>query len=132
MSLYRLQPRAFHLPAGGRDAVSSSSSRKGPPRVTTSILLPAILVAALLAWAVMLFNRLVRLRNQVRTAWADIDVQLTRRHDLVPSLVAAVKGYAGHEAALLEAVTALRARATRSEEHTSELQSLMRTSYAAF
>src|SRR3546814_722445 len=60
----------------------------------------------------MLFNRLVRLRNQVRTAWADIDVQLTRRHDLVPSLVAAVKGYAGHEAALLEAVTALRARAT--------------------
>src|SRR3546814_18047085 len=82
MSLYRLQPRAFHLPAGGRDAVSSASSRKGPPRVTTSILLPAILIAALLAWAVMLFNRLVRLRNQVRTAWADIDVQLTRRHDL--------------------------------------------------
>lgn len=79
--------------------------------MTTSILLPAVLVA-LLAWAVMLFNRLVRLRNQVRTAWADIDVQLTRRHDLVPSLVGAVQGYAGHEAALLEAVTTLRTRAT--------------------
>ena len=80
--------------------------------MTTPILLAVILVGALLAWAVFLFNRLVRLRNQVHTAWADIDVQLTRRHDLVPSLVAAVKGYAGHEASLLEAVTALRARAT--------------------
>src|SRR3546814_17329914 len=86
--------RARGRKQAGRDAVSSASSRKGPPRVTTSILLPAILIAALLAWAVMLFNRLVRLRNQVRTAWADIDVQLTRLHHLVPSLVAADKGYA--------------------------------------
>lgn len=80
--------------------------------MTTSFLLSAILLAALLAWAVMLFNRLVRLRNQVRTAWADVDVQLTRRHDLVPSLVSAVQGYADHEGAVLEAVTALRAQAT--------------------
>ena len=80
--------------------------------MTTSLLLSAILAVALLAWAMMLFNRLVRLRNQVRTAWADIDVQLTRRHDLVPALVAAVKGYASHEGALLEAVTTLRAQAT--------------------
>lgn len=62
-------------------------------------------------WLVFAFNRLVRLRNQMRTAWADIDVQLTRRHDLVPQLVAAVKGYAGHEKAVLEAVTELRAKA---------------------
>ena len=80
--------------------------------MTTPLLLSAILAVALLAWAMMLFNRLVRLRNQVRTAWADIDVQLTRRHDLVPALVAAVKGYASHEGALLEAVTTLRAQAT--------------------
>jgi len=80
--------------------------------VTTPLLLSAILAVALLAWAMMLFNRLVRLRNQVRTAWADIDVQLTRRHDLVPALVAAVKGYASHEGAVLEAVTTLRAQAT--------------------
>ncbi|MGH8495637.1 MAG: LemA family protein [Gammaproteobacteria bacterium] len=66
---------------------------------------------ALLAWTVFTFNRLVRLRNQVRTAWADIDVQLSRRHDLVPQLVAAVKGYAGHERAVLEAVTELRSQA---------------------
>ena len=70
-----------------------------------------LLVLALLAWAVFAFNRLVRLRNQVRTAWADIDVQLQRRHDLVPSLVSAVQAYAGHERVVLEAVTQLRAQA---------------------
>lgn len=69
------------------------------------------IVLALLAWGVYVFNRLVRLRNQMRTAWADIDVQLTRRHDLVPQLVAAVKGYAAHEASVLEAVTELRTQA---------------------
>ncbi len=61
--------------------------------------------------AVVSYNRLVQLRNQVRTSWADIDVQLKRRHDVVPQLVAAVKGYAGHERGVLEAVTELRAQA---------------------
>jgi len=65
----------------------------------------------LVVWAVVAFNRLVHLRNQVRTAWADIDVQLKRRHDLVPQLVAAVQGYAGHERGVLTAVTELRAQA---------------------
>jgi LemA protein len=69
------------------------------------------LVVALMVWAVVAYNRLVRLHNQVRTAWADVDVQLMRRHDLVPQLVAAVKGYAGHEKALLETATQLRAEA---------------------
>ncbi len=68
-------------------------------------------LALLVAWAIVAFNRLVRLRNQSRTAWADIDVQLTRRHDLVPMLVESVKAYAGHEKALLENVAALRAQA---------------------
>jgi LemA protein len=71
------------------------------------VLLPALAVA----WAIWTFNKLVRLRNQTRTAWADIDVQLTRRHDLVPMLVESVKAYAGHEKALLENVAALRAQA---------------------
>ena len=70
-----------------------------------------VLLLALGVVALVLFNRLVRLRNLVRNAWADIDVQLQRRHDLVPQLVAAVKGYAGHEHALLAAVTELRSRA---------------------
>jgi LemA protein len=68
-------------------------------------------IAGLLAWGALTFNRLVRLRNQLRTAWADIDVQLHRRHDLVPALVAAVRGYAAHEQAALEAVAQLRSRA---------------------
>lgn len=71
----------------------------------------ASVVALLLVWALMVFNRLVRLRNQMRNAWADIDVQLARRHDLVPQLVAAVKGYASHEQAVLTAVTELRTAA---------------------
>ena len=78
-------------------------------RVTTFLALAAVLVVV--AWGVFAFNRLVRLRNQWRTAWADIDVQLQRRHDLVPQLVASVQGYARHESALLEAVTALRTQA---------------------
>src|SRR5262245_17526588 len=70
-----------------------------------------LLVAVIVIWVVFAYNRLVRLRNQVRTAWADIDVQLTRRHDLVPQLVTAVKAYAGHEQAVLKAVTELRSQA---------------------
>ncbi len=80
--------------------------------VSNLILLVAFAVAL---WGVFVFNGLVRTRNQVRSAWADIDVQLTRRHDLIPRLVTAVKAYAAHERATLEAVTELRARAVATE-----------------
>jgi LemA protein len=60
---------------------------------------------------VVVFNDLVAARNQVRAAWSDIDVQLTRRHDLVPQLVAAVQSYASYERATLTTVTELRSRA---------------------
>lgn len=76
-----------------------------------TVLIVVLLLAGLLLWGVLVFNRLVRDRNQVRAAWSDIDVQLTRRHDLVPQLVEAVKAYAGYERATLDAVTELRARA---------------------
>jgi hypothetical protein len=69
------------------------------------------LLAGLVLWGVLTFNRLVRDRNQVRSAWSDIDVQLTRRHDLVPQLVEAVRAYANYERATLSAVTELRTRA---------------------
>jgi len=69
------------------------------------------LLGVVAAWAMFAFNRLVRLRNQVKTAWADIGVQLQRRHDLVPLLVGAVQAYAGHESATLQAVSELRAQA---------------------
>jgi LemA protein len=71
----------------------------------------SLLSLALLAWAIFSFNRLVRLRNQVRAGWSDIGVQLTRRHDLVPMLVDAVRAYAGHEKSVFERVSALRAAA---------------------
>jgi LemA protein len=70
-----------------------------------------LLAVAAAVWAAVAFNRLVHLRNQVQNAWADVDVQLRRRHDLVPQLVAAVKGYMGHERGVLTAVTELRAQA---------------------
>jgi LemA protein len=70
-----------------------------------------IIVALLALFLLTTFNRLVALRNGMRGAWSDIDVQLTRRHDLVPNLVESVKGYMGHERETLEAVTQARSRA---------------------
>ncbi len=72
----------------------------------------AIALAALVVIFVLItFNRLVAMRNGVRNGWSDIDVQLTRRHDLVPNLVASVKGYMDHERQTLEAVTQARSQA---------------------
>jgi LemA protein len=65
---------------------------------------------------VVLYNRLIRSRNRVDTAWSDIDVQLQRRHDLIPQLVKAVDQYAKYEKATLEAVTELRAEAMQVAE----------------
>ncbi|MBN1852279.1 MAG: LemA family protein [Pirellulales bacterium] len=62
-------------------------------------------------WAIFAYNHLVRHANLVREGWSGIDVQLKRRHDLVPSLVETVKGYANFERGLLEKITDLRARA---------------------
>jgi len=70
-------------------------------------------VIALAAAGVVLYNRLIRSRNRVDTAWSDIDVQLQRRHDLIPNLVQAVDQYASYERATLQAVTELRAEAMR-------------------
>lgn len=66
---------------------------------------------ALALGAIVIFNRLVAERNQMRAAWSDIDVQLMRRHDLTPQLVTAVKAYADHERATLTTVSELRTRA---------------------
>jgi LemA protein len=72
------------------------------------------LVAVLLLAAVVLYNRLVRLRNEVETGWANIDVQLKRRTDLIPNLVETVKGYAAHERGVFEEVTQARAALQRA------------------
>ena len=69
------------------------------------------IVAVFLIWAVALYNGMVRGRNEVHSAWSSIDVQLKRRHDLVPNLVETVKGYAGHERQTLDAVVQARQQA---------------------
>jgi len=67
-----------------------------------------IIVLLTLFWVIGLYNTLVRLRNAVRNAWSQIDVQLKRRHDLIPNLVETVRGYMTHERETLEAVTRAR------------------------
>lgn len=74
------------------------------------LVLGAIIVIALL-WAVATYNGFVRLRNLVQEAWRQIDVELHRRHDLIPNLVEAVKGYAAHERGVFDEVTRARAAA---------------------
>lgn len=73
-------------------------------------ILLAIIVSAVL-WLIGVYNGLIRLRNRTDEAWSDIDVQLKRRYDLIPNLVATVKGYATHERELFENVTRARAAA---------------------
>ena len=67
-----------------------------------------VILVALLVWAAVAFNLLIRDRNRVTQAWSDVDVQLLRRHDLIPRLVEMVKGYAGYERAVLSNIAELR------------------------
>lgn len=76
----------------------------------------SLILGVLAIWAIFSFNRLIRDRNRVKAGWSDIDVQLRRRHDLVPRLVEAVKGYASYERATLEAVVALRSSSVASAD----------------
>jgi LemA protein len=76
----------------------------------TSFLIFIGLLAAVLVFFVVGYNRLVRLRNKAQTAASDVDVQLQRRHDLVPNLASTVSGYAGHERGTMDEVTEARAR----------------------
>jgi len=78
------------------------------------IVIVAVVVVLLIA-VVVLFNALVRKRNRTENAWAQVDVQLTKRHDLVPNLVETVRGYATHERQTLQAVTDARAAATATQ-----------------
>src|SRR5579859_1978321 len=71
----------------------------------------AIVVVLVLIWFVLTYNGLVALRNRTQEAWSEIDVELKRRHDLIPNLVATAQGYMGHEAGTLTAVTNARAGA---------------------
>ena len=76
-----------------------------------AVIVIVVIVALLVIALITLYNRFVRLRNRVDNAWAQIEVQLKRRHDLIPNLVESVKGYAAHERGTFEAVTEARAAA---------------------
>jgi len=73
-----------------------------------------LVIVVLVIWVVVSYNRLVRQRNQVEASWAQIDVQLKRRYDLIPNLVETVKGYAAHERGTLDAVIQARAGAVNA------------------
>jgi len=80
-----------------------------------------IILVAIVAWVVFAYNRLVSLRNQVDNAWRQIDVQLKRRHDLIPNLVEAVKGYMQFERDTLTQVVEARAKAVSAPDQASRM-----------
>lgn len=77
--------------------------------------IPVVLIALLVVGAIVVYNQLVRLRVQCDNAWADIDVQLKRRHDLIPNVVETVKGYAAHEQDTFEQVVEARRQAVDAQ-----------------
>jgi LemA protein len=82
---------------------------------TVSLFVFAGLLGAVGLWLAAVYNRLIRLRNRMDALWADIDVQLKRRHDLVPNLVSVVEGYATHERGTLDEVTLARSAAVSAQ-----------------
>jgi len=91
-------------------------------KVSTAFLFIGVSAGAYLAYA---YNLFVKLNARAKSAWSDIDVQLKRRHDLVPNLVTVVKGYALHERTTLEAVTAARSAAISAEASPKETENAL-------
>ena len=94
-----------------------------------------ILVAVIVLWVIFTFNSLVVLRNRTKEAWSDIDVQLKRRYNLIPNLLATVKGYAAHEKEVFQKVTEARTRAMSAqtvEEHSKAENMLSSTLKSLF
>jgi LemA protein len=90
--------------------------------MSTSTWISLGILAALVVWAISVYNGLVAMRQRVSQSFADVDVQLKQRHDLVPNLVETVKGYAGHERATLEAVVQARNAAIAAQGPTAQAQ----------
>jgi LemA protein len=82
--------------------------------------IPVGIIVLILIWAIVNYNALVRIRQQVRESWSGIDTELKRRYDLIPNLVETVKGYAAHEREVLQKVTEARARAFASSGSVAE------------
>jgi len=82
-----------------------------------------VIVIVVVLWLILTFNSLVRRRYRVKEAWSDIDVQLKRRHDLIPNLVETVKGYMAHERGVFEKVTEARAKAMGAQNKDEKARS---------
>lgn len=89
---------------------------------TIVLIIVAVVVVILVVALAGMYNNLVKLRNRVDNAWAQVDVQLQRRLDLIPNLVETVKGYASHESGTLEGVTAARSACMQAPDAASRLQ----------
>jgi len=78
------------------------------------------IIVVLVIWTIAAYNRLIRQRNVVQESWRQVDVELSRRHDLIPNLVETVKGYAAHERGTFEAVTNARAAASSPNQSVAQ------------
>lgn len=96
----------------------------------SGILITIIVIAVIVIWVVAIYNGLVRLRNNRENAFADIDVQLKQRHDLIPQLVNAVKGYVKHEQQTLQAITNARQQAVQATTINEKIQAEQQLSTA--
>lgn len=100
------------------------------------LILIVLIIIILIVWIVLMYNGLVSLRNRVKNAWAQIDVQLNRRADLIPNLVETVKGYAKHEKSVFENVTQARSNVMNaqtvqeSQEANNQLTGALKTLFA--
>jgi LemA protein len=90
-----------------------------------ALIVVLIIVALLIIFTIGMYNSLVRLKVQCDNAWADIDVQLKRRYDLIPNLVETVKGYAAHEKTTLEGVVAARNQAMTAEGPEAQAEGML-------
>ena len=90
--------------------------------MTTTSIIILVVVILLVIWCISIYNNLVKLRNNRENAFANIDVQLKQRHDLVPQLVATVKGYAAHEKEVFQKVTEARAAAMGATSINDKIQ----------
>lgn len=82
----------------------------------SGLVIVLIVLGVIVLWGIMVFNGLIKLKNRTQEAWSDIDVQLKRRHDLIPNLIASVKGYMTHERELLENITKARSQAMDAQK----------------
>src|SRR5690606_33618023 len=107
-SLYRGLPNAS-------PGVAQLQRKDQPMPAWAIVLICVVVVFLIVLWFVSIYNSMIRGRNETRNAWSQIDVQLKRRHDLIPNLVETVKGYASHEKQTLENVTRARSQAVGAQ-----------------